>query len=537
MSDYDSDKIHSVKGDVYGVSETQLVEDCTIIKLSPLYNALPFGYSRSRMITRFGPGFTQRAAALLGGLCVFVSAYGLASFGSVESNPEVVAMLGLNKGSTDYIAAKQGGYVCLNPLGMLVGAFCGGILSNKLGRTKGMSIGMLLTILGAVLQVSAQNVTWFSICRVLQGLGIGITDSIVPAWIGEMSPTHVRSGSIAFELLFAGIGVSFATWITYGTSFSDNYGFAWRFPLAFPIAIALVYFSLIHFMPESPRWLVSVGKRDDARYVLNFLRGPEIAARDLARTEEACREQKLLGSSLTYASMFFGKENVRQQLFITLLVQFTGTFFAAYGMILSYSSTVFGFAGYGPNKVALIAGANSVQYALWFLVGVFGSDRVGGRNLVLMGASGMGVMMMVIGGLSKLVISTQSASAGAGLVFCVFLYAAFHGASFATMGWVIPVEIFPQASRSRGAAISIIVFSFGNGLSTMLAPYLFTALNENFFFLFGGLTLLSVPLLFIFVPQTAGRSLEEIERLLRASWFYWRQEIARNQVLESKHTP
>ncbi|GAA5869757.1 hypothetical protein JCM8547_005835 [Rhodosporidiobolus lusitaniae] len=78
MSDYDSDKIHSVKGDVYGVSETQLVEDCTIIKLSPLYNALPFGYSRSRMITRFGRAFAQRAAALLGGLW-FVSAYGLAS--------------------------------------------------------------------------------------------------------------------------------------------------------------------------------------------------------------------------------------------------------------------------------------------------------------------------------------------------------------------------------------------------------------------------------------------------------------------------
>lgn len=107
---------------------------------------------------------------------------------------------------------------------------------------------------------------------------------------------------------------------------------------------------------------------------------------------------------------------------------------------------------------------------------------------------------------------------------------------------MIPVEIFPrkllkaspglwflltvgpEASRSRGGAISIATFAFGNGLSTMIAPYLFTAVRENVFFLFGGLTLVAFPVLYAFVPQTAGRSLEDLDHLLSGPWLHWRAE-------------
>ncbi|GAA6010702.1 hypothetical protein JCM10207_005804 [Rhodosporidiobolus poonsookiae] len=518
----------------YPVEDGTSHGDSVLLKPGFLYRALPFGYSRSRLIARFGGGFAHKAAALTGGFSICVSAYNLASFGGVLGNPVLRNMLGLLDGSADYLAAKEGGMVCLNPLGMIIGALLGGILSNSVGRTKSISCGLLLSLFGAALQTGSQNITWFSIARVLNGMGVGIADATVPAWIGELSKTDVRSGAIAFELMFAGIGVSIATWLGYGFGFVDDYELAWRFPVGAQMAVTLCLFALIHFLPESPRWLISAGKMDDAAHVLAFVHGEELAQAELAEIVASCREQKHEGAPNSYWSMFVGKQNVRRQIFITVLCQFTGTFFLAYGMILSYASTVFGFAGYDSEKVALIGGGNSISYAFFFLVGVFFADKVGARSLMVWGAAGAGVMMMIIGGLSKLVIKSESSSAGAGLVACVFIYAACHGSSFATCAWVLPSEIFNQATRSRGVAISIAVFSFGNALSTMLAPFLFNALNENFFFLFGGLTLASVPALYAFLPQTAGRSLEDLTHLLSGPVLYWRAEKYYVEYLASK---
>ncbi|GAA6010712.1 hypothetical protein JCM10207_005808 [Rhodosporidiobolus poonsookiae] len=518
----------------YAVDDATSDGDYVLLKPGFLYHTLPFGYSRNRLITRFGGGFAHKAAAVVGGFSFCVSAYNLASFGGVLGNPVLRNMLGLVDGSSDYLAAKEGGIVCLNPLGMIIGALLGGILSNSVGRTKSISCGLLLSLFGAALQTGSQSITWFSIARVLNGMGVGIADATVPTWIGELSKTNVRSGAIAFELLFAGIGVSIATWLGYGFGFVNDYELAWRFPVGAQMAVSVCLFALIHFLPESPRWLISAGKMDDAAQVLAFIHGEELAQAELAEVVASCREQKAEGAPNSYWSMFVGKQNVRRQICITFLCQFTGTFALAYGMILSYASTVFGFAGYNSEKIALLNGGNAVSYGSFFLVGVLFADKVGARNLMVWGAAGAGVMMMIIGGLSKLVIKTESSSAGAGLVACVFIYAAFHGSSFATCAWVLPAEIFNQATRSRGAAVSIAIFSFGNGLSTMLAPFLFNALNENFFFLFGSLTLASVPILYAFLPQTAGRSLEDLTHLLSGPALYWRAEKHYAKYLASK---
>ncbi|KAK6906004.1 hypothetical protein L486_08283 [Kwoniella mangroviensis CBS 10435] len=509
-----------------------------LFKISPLYRILPYGYSRKRMITRGGAKFMSAVSLLMGGLTLYVSAYNLSSYGSVSTNAALDAMLNTSDTtiSSRLLAAKQGGITSINSFGMIVGALAGGWLTTSLGRTKSISTALAIGCFGMALQTASQNLTWFLISRFITGFGIGMSDSTVPTWIAEISATAVRGGSIALELSFAGIGIASAYWLGYGLSFSSNLQLGWRFIIAYPLVVYLPVCIFFSFLPESPRWLVSVGMFEEAEYVLSHLR-KEDSSQELKDIIAYCEMQRQNNAQHGYLAMLFKRdhENTRRRAWLTILLQFMATFFLAYGIVVAYASTVLGFAGYSAHKTTILVGCNAINYPLWFYVGVSLTDRVGRRALFIAGSTGAGVLMMILGALSKYIIrqnGNASSAAGSALVACVFLYAAFHGFSWACVGWVYPVEIFPQATRSRGGALSIASFSTGFTLLTMIAPYMFTSINENVFFVFGSLTLLSVPIVYCFYPETRQRTLEDIYHLFTGPIFVWQAEKHYQNVLE-----
>jgi MFS family permease len=207
----------------------------------------------------------------------------------------------------------QGGIVAVYYLGTLCGCLLGGWIGDSIGRIKTIASGAVWAIFGAALQCSAQNHNWMICARFINGIGTGILNAIVPVWATETAEHTSRGQFIAIEFTLNIFGVVLAYWLEFGLSFIDGgkSPFRWRFPIAFQIIFLIVLFAAVWFFPESPRWLVKVGREQEARYILQRLRGS--SGDDAVRAEAEFRDiqsvaelEKTINHSNSYLSMLFG---------------------------------------------------------------------------------------------------------------------------------------------------------------------------------------------------------------------------------------
>ncbi|KAL9080465.1 MAG: hypothetical protein Q9157_000779 [Trypethelium eluteriae] len=206
----------------------------------------------------------------------------------------------------------QGGIVSVYYLGTLLGCLLGGSVGDRYGRINTIGLGAAWAILGATLQCSAQNHAWMICARLVNGVGTGILNAIVPAWASEISEHTSRGQFIAIEFTLNIFGVVIAYWLEYAVSFMDN-GWSpvrWRFPIAFQI-IFLLLLLLCWAFPESPRWLCKVGRNDEALFVLERLRGKQ--GTDAGKAEAELNDiisvvelEKKTAKHTTYFHMLFG---------------------------------------------------------------------------------------------------------------------------------------------------------------------------------------------------------------------------------------
>lgn len=207
----------------------------------------------------------------------------------------------------------QGGIVSVYYLGTLIGCLFGGWTGDKLGRIKTIALGAAWAIFGATLQCSAQNASWMICARFVNGIGTGILNAIVPVWATETAEHTSRGQFIAVEFTLNIFGVVVAYWLEFGLSFVDggNSQLRWRFPIAFQILPLLVLLGSVWFFPESPRWLVKVGRNEEARYLLGRLRGEDAVG--AAKADAEMRDirnivvhERKTASRNSYFSMLFG---------------------------------------------------------------------------------------------------------------------------------------------------------------------------------------------------------------------------------------
>lgn len=203
----------------------------------------------------------------------------------------------------------QGGIMAIFYLGTLVGCLCGGSFGDRYGRIGTVGMGALWAIFGAALQTAAMNPAWMIGSRFVNGIGTGILNGIVPAWASELSDYSSRGMFIAMEFTLNIFGVVVAYWLAYGVSFIDNgeSQIRWRFPVAFQILPLILLLTTCWAFPESPRWLVRMGRDHEASYVLERLRGTndgvaEAEHNDIRRVVEL--EKSSEGTN--YIQMLFG---------------------------------------------------------------------------------------------------------------------------------------------------------------------------------------------------------------------------------------
>ncbi|KAJ5215669.1 uncharacterized protein N7498_002076 [Penicillium cinerascens] len=483
------------------------------------------------------------AVCLVAGVSIFFFGYDQGLMGGVNTNRNYAELMGFG-----YYDEQQGDVVVTKPMlqgsiiavyylpGTLCGCLLGGWFGDRYGRIATIGLGAIWSIIGACLQCSAQDATWMYCARVFNGIGTGILNAITPVWATETSGHTSRGKFISLEFTLNIFGVVAAYWIEFGTSkYSDPLSsFIWRFPVAFQIVPLIVLAVVVWFMPESPRWLVKVGRNDEARFILERLRGKDGDDGELATFEfqDIVNINKLEtqeSKQQSYFRMFFGigsgKLHIGRRVQLVIWLQILQEWIGIAGITI-YGPTIFKLAGISADDRLWVTGLNDITYMIATLICVFTIDRIGRRWTLYWGAVGQGICMFVAGGLARATIEASPGSRGGiggAATFFVFLYTMIFGATWLTVPWLYPAEIFPLQVRARGNAWGVVGWSIGNGWTVLLLPTIFEKLNEKTLYIFGGVNFLSIVIVWALYPESNQRTLEEMD-LVFASESIWNWE-------------
>ncbi|PVH70747.1 general substrate transporter [Cadophora sp. DSE1049] len=485
------------------------------------------------------------ALNIVAGLSIFFFGYDQGMMGGVNNAKHYIELMGfgyVEDGTNKPVITNsllQGGIVAVYYIGTLIGAFSGGWFGEKYGRIKCIAFGTGWATFGAALQCSAQNHIWMIISRLVNGVGTGILCAIVPVWATECVPHTSRGQFIASEFTTNIFGVVVAYWLEFGLSFIDGgaSAFRWRFPIAFQIIPLIFLFTVIWWMPESPRWLVKVGREDEARFILERLRGNEGADAIQAEAEfqdirNVSALEKQAGNKTSYRAMLTGAgsgdlhtgRRVQLVIWLQIVQEWTGI-----AGITVFAPTIFRTAGFDTEKSQWISGLNNIFYMFSTLICVFTLDRIGRRWTLYWGAIGQGIAMFLAAAFSRLGLNATAAGNigqanhyGAAAASFIFVFTFIFGATWLTVPWLYPAEIFPLEVRAKGNAWGVVGWSVGNGWLTLLCPVMFASLGEKTFYIFAVSNLATIPMVWAIYPESNQRTLEEMDLLFASkSWWVW----------------
>lgn len=492
---------------------------------------------------------TKCSINCVAGLSILFFGYDQGMMGGVNTAYNYYTLMGFgHKGPDGGVVVDdsllQGGIVSVYYLGTLVGCLVGGSFGDRYGRIKAVFVGAAVATIGASLQCSAMNHEWMICARLINGWGTGILNAIIPVWATETAEHKSRGQFIAIEFTLNIFGVVIAYWLEYACSFygDGTSSFIWRFPIAFQIPMLLLLMCLVPFFPESPRWLVKVGRMDEARYILGRLRGDTGDDKEKAETEyqdivASCELERTELARQNYIHMLFGKGtgklHIGRRVQLVVWLQIMQEWVGIAGVTV-YATTIFGIAGMSPATRLWIAGLNNIFYMFSTLICVFTLDRIGRRWTLYWGSVGQGIAMALAGGFSYLGQQARlegdlgkASSYGNAAVSMVFIFTFVFGATWLTVPWLYPAEVFPLEIRAKGNAWGVVGWSIGNGWLTLLCPVMFQHIDEKTLYIFAACNALSIPMVWALYPETNQRTLEEID-LLFAADSIWNWEAEKN---------
>ncbi|XP_072970975.1 probable polyol transporter 4 [Typha angustifolia] len=406
---------------------------------------------------------------------------------------------------------------CLSIISLL-GSLAGGRTSDAIGRKWTIGLASIVFQSGAAIMTFAPSFRVLMIGRLLAGIGIGFGVMIAPVYIAEISPAVSRGSLTSFPEIFINLGILLGYISNYAFSGLSEH-ISWRIMLAVGILPSIFIGFALFVIPESPRWLVMQNRVEEARSVLLKINDNEEDAKQrLAEIEEAAG----VGSADKYVDTAVWQELLRPSpalcrmlitgLGIQCFQQITGIDATVY-----YSPTIFRDAGIkSDNKLLAATVAVGFTKTVFILVAIFLIDRVGRKPLLYVSTIGMTVCLFVLGlALSLLGHEMVSKEVGIGLaILTVCGNVAFFSVGMGPICWVLSSEIFPLRLRAQAAALGAVGNRVCSGLVAMSFLSMCRAISVGgAFFIFSAFSALSVVFALMFVPETKGKSLEQIEML------------------------
>ena len=410
----------------------------------------------------------------------------------------------------DLTAAREGWAAASALAGCAIGAAVAGVVSDYLGRKKMLLVSAVLFIVSSVGTALPTTLLEFVCFRIVGGLGIGAASMTSPMYIAEITPARIRGRMVSWNQFAIVSGMLLVYFVNYFIArLGDNawnVSYGWRWMFASGTLPAVLLFILLFTVPESPRWLTQQGRADEALAVLARVNDATTATQELATIKDALAQET--GS---LAQLF------QPGLFLVLVI----------GVALAVLQQVTGinvFLYFAPEIFKSIAGATSdvallqtvvvgAVMMLFTVIAIWTVDHLGRKPLMLIGFLGMGVCLAGLG------LAAYFDRKDAWVLTFILGYIASFALSVGPVIWVILSEIFPTRVRGRAMAIATVCLWLANLVISQTFPmmdenpWLIAHFNHCFpFFVYGLLCLVALVFVSLCVPETKGRSLEEIER-------------------------
>ncbi len=384
-------------------------------------------------------------------------------------------------------------------IGAMIGAATGGGMADHFGRRWTMfAAGGTFTV-GALLAALAPDVMTLIAGRIIVGLAIGVASFVVPLYIGEVAPPANRGALVSLNQLLITVGI-FASYLV-DLALAPIEGWRWMFGLAVIPALMLVGGMFV--LPETPRWLIKAGKRDRARTILDRTRDPATVEAEIKEIDEGLSQKQASWKRLL-------EPDLRRAMIIgvglAIIQQITGI-----NTVIYYGPVIFQKAGFASAEGAILAQVSvGLINVLLTIVSIRLIDRLGRRPLLIYGMAGM-VAGLVLLGVTFAFPQLGEASRWIAVI-SLMLYVGSFAIGLGPVFWLIIAEIYPLSVRGRAMSVATLANWFGNFVVSLVFLPLLKLLGEApTFWLYAAVSVLGIVFVRAYVPETKGRSLEDIE--------------------------
>jgi SP family arabinose:H+ symporter-like MFS transporter len=392
----------------------------------------------------------------------------------------------------------SGWVVSILTAGCILGVLVAGTIADKYGRKKVLYSGALMFLLSAAGTAFSDTIIVFQLFRFLGGLAVGMVSVTSPMYIAEVSPADKRGRMVAINQLTVVTGILVAFFSNYFLSSSGENN--WRWMLLVMGIPALCFFIFLFFVPESPRWLVKAGRKDESLSILKRIAGENEALTDLKEIENSLLRKK---EKISFSD-FLGT-HTRNILFVgialAVLQQITGI-----NTIMYYAPVIFSSLGFGIDsalfQTILIGSINFI----FTIISLFFIDAKGRRPLLLWGSA---LMTVALGILSFAVNAELNQYL---ILTCILVYIASFAVSLGPVTWVLIAEIFPNKYREMGMALSTMFLWLAAFTVAFIFPVILAALGvSGTFLVFMFICLFAFVFYCLAVKETKGTKLEEVK--------------------------
>ncbi|CCG84196.1 protein of unknown function [Taphrina deformans PYCC 5710] len=449
--------------------------------------------------------------------------YGLGVLGGLTAQPEFYKQFpatrtqGLKSGPTkSHNSLIQGTVVGLFSLGNMFGALSCIYIGDKVGRRWSIFMGAIIGLIGTVIITCSFSLAQIIVGRFIFGWGCGMLTASVPTYQSECSDSKSRGVHVVFDGVFLALGICIAAWIDLGFYFVHNSSVSWRLPCAIPILMFITIAASIFLFPESPRWLAYMDRIAEAEVSLRILGKDSVEGHEATRVLIAqMQAAALVGKQGSYLDLFkmgptMGGWRAGLAIMTQFFQQMSGSTLISY-----YVTTLFiNVIGLETVTARILAASVLTLKTLCSCIAFVTIERWGRRNLMMLSGGGMGVCMCVIA-----ICVAHIESPGASYVAAAFLFIfnMFYPVGLLGVNFLYCTEVSPLHLRGPITAISTAtqyLFQFVIGLAT---PIAIEKIGYRYFIVFAVVGLIMVPTMYIFFPETTGRTLEQMDEVFAES--------------------
>ncbi|MDP4291402.1 MAG: D-xylose transporter XylE [Bacteroidota bacterium] len=398
-------------------------------------------------------------------------------------------------------------------IGCIVGGLIAGYVSQQFGRKKGLILSALLFSIAAVGSAFPETFNFtglphlysFVFFRIIGGIGVGFASMMSPMYIAEIAPAHKRGSLVSwnqFAIIFGMLVIYFVNYFIAkqgNESWNINYG--WRYMFLSGVIPSMLFLILLFFVPESPRWLALKNRNKEALDILSRIGGQEHADAEMKEIRVSVVEEK--GRMFSYGGLI-----VIIGILLSVFQQFVGI-----NVVLYYAPEIFKTMGSGTDSAlmqTILVGAINLTFTV---LAIYTVDKFGRKPLMIIGALGMAIAMISLG------ITFYLQNIGLSSLLCMLFYTAFFAMSWGPVTWVLLSEIFPNKIRWV-MSIAVAAQWIANLVVSWTFPvmdkssYLNNAFHHGFaYWIYGAMGLLAAAFMWKYVPETKGKSLEQMSKL------------------------